>query len=71
LLSNQWSADVIQRKREEVGASIFAAQYQQNPSAALGELIRPDQIKYFDDRPLDARRIVLSWDTAVKTGSDN
>ncbi|WP_024577610.1 MULTISPECIES: hypothetical protein [unclassified Afipia] len=71
LLSNQWPAEVIQRKREEVGASIFAAQYQQNPSAALGELIRPDQIKYFDDRPPDARRIVLSWDTAVKTGSDN
>lgn len=71
LLASQWPEPVIQRKREEVGASIFAAQYQQNPSAAFGELIQPGQIQYFADLPGDARRITLSWDTAVKTGSDN
>jgi hypothetical protein len=36
-----------------------------------GELIRPGQIKHFDDLPPDARQITLSWDTAVKTGSGN
>ena len=71
LLANQWPEAIIKRKREEVGESIFAAQYQQNPSAALGELIRPGQIQHFSDLPPDARRITLSWDTAVKTGSDN
>jgi phage terminase large subunit-like protein len=34
-------------------------------------LIRPGQIKHFDDLPPDARQITLSWDTAVKTGSGN
>lgn len=71
LLASQWPDEIIRRKREEVGTSIFAAQYQQNPSAATGELIRPDQIKPFTDLPPDARRITLSWDTAVKSGSGN
>nr|HAQ93629.1 hypothetical protein [Afipia sp.] len=71
LLVNRWPEAIINRKREEVGESIFAAQYQQNPSAAVGELIRPGQIKHFDDLPPDARQITLSWDTAVKTGSGN
>ena len=71
LLAGQWPESIIKRKREEVGEPIFAAQYQQNPSAAFGELIRPDQILHFSDLPPDARRVTLSWDTAVKTGSDN
>lgn len=71
LLASQWPEQIIKRKREEVGASIFAAQYQQNPSAAFGELIQPGQIQHFSDLPSDARRITLSWDTAVKAGSDH
>jgi predicted phage terminase large subunit-like protein len=71
LLAGQWPEPIIRRKREEVGEPIFAAQYQQNPSAAFGELIRPDQILHFSELPPDARRVALSWDTAVKTGSDN
>jgi predicted phage terminase large subunit-like protein len=68
LLANQWPDHVVIRKREEIGESIFAAQYQQNPAAAFGELIQPGQIKYFTDLPPEARSITLSWDTAVKTG---
>jgi predicted phage terminase large subunit-like protein len=71
LLSGQWSESTIRQKREEIGEPIFAAQYQQNPSAAFGELIRRDQINYFIELPPDARRTILSWDTAVKTGSDH
>jgi predicted phage terminase large subunit-like protein len=71
LLSGQWPEQIIRRKREEIGEPIFAAQYQQNPSAAFGELIRPDQILHFMDLPPDAKRVTLSWDTAVKTGSDH
>lgn len=71
LLVKQWPEEIVKRKREEVGESTFAAQYQQNPSAAFGELIQPGQIQHFTDLPADARRIALSWDTAVKTGSDN
>jgi predicted phage terminase large subunit-like protein len=68
LLANQWPDDIVRRKRAEIGESIFAAQYQQNPAAALGELIQPGQIQHFVDLPEDARRITLSWDTAVKAG---
>jgi len=71
LLGRQWPEQIIRDKREQVGEPIFAAQYQQNPSAAFGELIRPDQILHFTDLPPDAKRVALSWDTAVKTGSDH
>ena len=59
---------VIRQKRAEVGEAIFSAQYQQNPSAAIGELIKPDQIRHFGEVPPSANRLTLSWDTAVKTG---
>ena len=49
------------------GPMIFAAQYQQNPTASIGELLRPEHIRYFDDQPPDARRITISVDTATKT----
>jgi predicted phage terminase large subunit-like protein len=42
--------------------------HQQNPAAAFGELIQPSQIQHFTDLPPDARRVILSWDTAVKAG---
>lgn len=71
LLVSRWPEEIIKRTREEIGESIFAAQYQQNPAAAFGELIKPGQIQHFSDLPADARRITLSWDTAVKTGSDS
>jgi predicted phage terminase large subunit-like protein len=68
LLPGSWPVHVIRQKRVEVGEAIFSAQYQQNPSAAIGELIKPDQVRRFDDVPPDANRCTLSWDTAVKVG---
>jgi predicted phage terminase large subunit-like protein len=49
------------------GPAIFAAQYQQDPTASIGELLHPDHIRDFDVLPADARRITLSFDTATKT----
>jgi predicted phage terminase large subunit-like protein len=68
LLPALWSADAVAQTRSAVGEAIFSAQYQQNPSAAIGELIKPDQIRKFDELPPSANRGTLSWDTAVKIG---
>ena len=67
LIPQMWSKAVADEVRSSVGEANFSAQYQQNPSAALGELIRPDQVRLFDELPPGALRRTLSWDTAVKT----
>lgn len=68
LLPALWTVAVVAQTRSAVGEAVFSAQYQQNPSAAIGELIQPDHIRKFDELPLCANRLTLSWDTAVKTG---
>jgi len=68
LLPALWPANVVAQTRAAVGEAIFSAQYQQNPSAAIGELIKPNQLRKYDELPPSANRVTLSWDTAVKTG---
>ena len=68
LLPALWPPHIIRQRRAEVGEAIFSAQYQQNPSAAIGELIKPEHVRKFDELPPSANRCILSWDTAVKTG---
>jgi len=70
LLPELWPTAIVERTRQEAGPAIFAAQYQQNPSAATGELIRPDQIGFVDQIPSSATKVTLSWDTAVKTSEN-
>ena len=62
---------VVAQKRRSEGEAVFSAQYLQNPSAAIGELIQPDHIRKFDELPPSAKRLTLSWDTAVKTGPNS
>jgi len=66
LIPALYPPEEIDAIRAQRGAAIFAAQYQQNPSASIGELLRPDQVRYFKDQPTEARRITISVDTAVK-----
>jgi predicted phage terminase large subunit-like protein len=71
LIPEMWNKDVLDSTRASIGEANFSAQYQQNPSAAVGELIRPDQIGLFDELPDGVRRRTLSWDTAVKAGPNS
>lgn len=71
LLPELWPPEVVAHVRAANGEGTFSAQYQQNPSAAIGELIRPDQVPLYDELPPGARRISLSFDTAVKTGPNS
>jgi predicted phage terminase large subunit-like protein len=71
LLPQLWPPEVVASVRAANGEGTFSAQYQQNPSAAVGELIRPDQVPLYDELPPGARRVTLSFDTAVKTGPNS
>ena len=59
--------------KAEMGSRAFAAQYQQNPVPALGNILKRDWLKFYG--PIEAApkggTIVQSWDTASKPGLQN
>jgi predicted phage terminase large subunit-like protein len=59
--------------RQTIGGSEWAALYQGTPAAAEGALFRREWWKFYDASTLPARfeQIVLSLDTAFKSGSSN
>jgi predicted phage terminase large subunit-like protein len=67
LIPELFTEEVIRGIRAEQGEAIFSTQYQQNPTATEGDLIRRAHIRTFQDLPPGAHRITLSFDTATKT----
>ena len=69
----------INRTKENVGAWIFATQYQQSPQEPNGGVIKKDWLKFFNiaDLAESARTgrhkfcLAQSWDTATKIGEGN
>src|SRR5204862_491050 len=56
-----------------LGSDLFQAQYQQAPVPPGGALIKRYWIARYEAIPADSgeRRIVQSWDTAIKAGEAN
>lgn len=67
------SQEVLDQRRAELGAYLFAAQYQQRPAPMGGGLIRWQWFKFYDATPVHASgdRIIQSWDTASKADEAN
>ena len=53
--------------KADIGSHQFAAQYQQQPVAAEGRIVKPNWLDYVAQIPEGGMR-VQSWDTAIKTG---
>lgn len=64
---------VIDALKAAMGSAAFAAQYQQDPVPASGNVIQSEWFKTFDPAVLDRSygRIVQSWDTASKDNPHN
>jgi predicted phage terminase large subunit-like protein len=56
--------------RAAVGGSVWAALYDQMPSAAEGTIFKRRWFRFFSEQPRFSR-IVQSWDTSFKTGAEN
>lgn len=67
------SIETLERLRQELGPDVFAAQYQQRPVPAGGQLIKRDWLQYYDQLPERdyAVTVIQSWDTAAKDGPNN
>ncbi len=61
---------ILEERRREAGAAVFTSLYQQRPSAAGGTTFKRGWFAYYRERP-KFKRIVQSWDTAFKPGTDN
>ena len=66
------SRAVLEQTRAEMGSVTFAAQYQQQPVALVGNLIRREWLRFYDQPPQGALdHIAQSWDVAMMTGESN
>lgn len=63
--------DVISDLRKNLGEYGFAGQYQQRPTPLEGGLIKNSWLHFYNHLPDKLTHIVLSWDTAAKTGEHN
>ncbi len=54
----------LDEQRVALGRYNFAAQYQQEPIPAVGNIVRREDLRYYDHEPEQFDRIAISWDTA-------
>lgn len=65
------NAEIIAQVKNEIGGHAFAAQYQQQPMPQEGAMLRPWWFGRFEAAPQAPARIVQSWDTAIKSGTQH
>jgi predicted phage terminase large subunit-like protein len=62
--------EVLESLRAQLGAETFAAQYQQQPVAPGGAMIKRAWVRRYDQLPKSGL-IIQSWDVANKQGEEN
>jgi predicted phage terminase large subunit-like protein len=64
--------DTLDRLRRELGPRNFDVQYQQDPTPAEGNVVRPHWFPRYDETPEreEFRKVVQSWDTAWSDDPD-
>lgn len=71
LCPERWPAHALRARKEAVGSQVFNALYQQRPSAAEGNIIKREWIKYYGQPggpqlPKEAEADLISWDMNFK-----
>ena len=62
--------EALERLRAQLGAEIFAAQYQQQPVPPGGAMIKRAWVRRYDQLPKSGQ-VIQSWDVANKQGEEN
>jgi predicted phage terminase large subunit-like protein len=63
---------IVESLRSGMGEYAFAGQYQQNPAPMGGGLIKQQWLHWYPAPKTDGfSKIIMSWDTASKTGENN
>jgi predicted phage terminase large subunit-like protein len=61
----------LEKIRRAVGERAFVSLYQQRPTAAEGAIFKRDWWRFYSSPLTSWNRIIQSWDTAFKTGTEN
>ena len=61
----------IEELRKEVGFDSFETQFQQDPLPTDSSLVKSDWLLEYDPQFVEYDSVYVSWDTAIKIGSDN
>jgi len=70
LWPQKFSLEDLEKIRVEIGGRAFVSLYQQRPAAAEGAMFKRAWWRFYRETPV-FKRIVQSWDTAFKTGTEN
>jgi predicted phage terminase large subunit-like protein len=70
LWPGRFPLQILEQTRRVLGGAVWAALYQQRPSAAEGGVFKRQWWASYREPP-HFNRIVQSWDTAYKSGSEN
>jgi predicted phage terminase large subunit-like protein len=70
LWAAKFPTETLDRIREAIGSSAWASLYQQHPVAEEGAIFKRDWFRTFREPPA-CRRLILSMDTAFKTGQSS
>jgi len=62
---------VLEQIRATIGSYNFSAQYQQEPVPPEGEVVKWSWFRMFETLPSGTRRVVQSWDIAIKPEERN
>jgi predicted phage terminase large subunit-like protein len=71
LMPDREPLEVLEALKKQMGAMLFAAQYQQNPVPVEGNIIKGEWFIKFDELPPSVRpwdRVIQSWDPASSPG---
>lgn len=71
LWPERWNLARLAKKRAEVGARVWSAQYQGMPVPASGGILKPGWFGVYTALPADIMYYAQSWDTAFKTGQQH
>ena len=71
LWPTRYSLTELEATRRDIGGAAWAALYQQRPAAAQGAVFLRDWWHFYDREPESFKRLVVSVDSAFKTGAEN
>ena len=70
LWPGKFPKEFLEQQRED-DPFMFEALSQQNPQLAAGNIIKRENLHYYDETPGRYDYVLQSWDTAFKAGQDN
>ena len=64
LWPERWPVKLLLEKKRKIGSVMFKREYQNDPRAVLGQLLKEEWLQYYDEPP-EQLRVYQGWDLAI------